>query len=270
MGLRDPSKWSELADSIQQSRLDLYNSYAFVDSVSQLETIWPNYLDTKPDITKIYYFNEEGIDDKTMGGHGLRLDVAKAIIDSAHTAGLKVYAHVESPDDFEKMLYAGVDGFGHMPGYGWDGDPSTLDNYFLPDSLLQEAAKRGIVINPTASLAEISLDGAKLENAARFQYDLISRYRGMQGDIIIGSDIFGSTAWSSYNYYANQFPMSYNSLLSLMSTETSRHIFPDAAIGQVSNGYKADFLVFDQKPITEQGIKKPERVFVEGLLIFEN
>ena len=270
MGLRDASKWSQLADSIRQSRLDLYNSYAFVDSASQLDSIWQRYLNTDPDLTKIYYFNEERIDDKVMGAHGLRLNVAKAIIDSAHVAGLRVYVHSEDRDDFETMVHAGVDAFAHMPGYGWDGDPSTFEKYFLPDSLLHEAAKRGIVINPTAVLASFSLEGAELDEVANFQYDLIRRYREMHGNLIIGSDIFGSTASQAFEYYAKQFPMSHDSLLSLISTETSMQIFPDSAIGQIRDGYKADFLVFDQKPIGEKSIIKPERIFVGGKLVFEN
>ena len=270
MGLRDASKWSELADSIRQSRLDLYNSYAFVNEVSQLDSIWPRYLDTNPDITKIYYFNEEGISDKIMGAHGLRLDVAKAIIDSAHTAGLKVYAHIEDRHDFAKMVEAGVDGFAHMPGYGWNGDASTFEKYFLPDSLLHEAAKRGIVINPTAALASFRLEGAQLDTAAGFQYDLIRRYRKMHGNLIIGSDVFNSTASKTYEYYAKQFPMSDEALLSLISTETSMQIFPNSALGQIKEGFKADFLVFDEMPVKNEKIVKPKKVYIEGRVIHKN
>lgn len=84
MGLNDPSTWQAQADSIAQSRVDLYNAYAFVDSVAQLESIWSRFLETDPDVVKIYYFNKEGIEKQRMGRHGLRREVAEAIIDSAH------------------------------------------------------------------------------------------------------------------------------------------------------------------------------------------
>jgi hypothetical protein len=270
MGLRDASKWSEFADSIRQSRIDLYNSYAFVDEVSQLDSIWPQYLNTSPDLTKIYYFNEEGIDDSIMGAHGLKLEVAKAIIDSAHAYDLQVYCHIETREDFAKMVKAGVDGFAHMPGYGWDGNPKTRERFYLPDSLLQEAAKRGIVINPTAVLASFSFEGTELDAVADFQYDLIRRYREMNGRIILGSDIFNSTASNTYTYHNEQFPLEKEVLLSMMSTETSMTIFPELAIGQIKEGYKADFLVFAKKPIFNEGILKPASVYVEGKLVFEN
>ncbi|WP_246062609.1 Fic family protein [Mesohalobacter halotolerans] len=69
-------------------------------------------MKTDPDFVKIYYFNEKGIEEKNPGAHGLKYEVAKAIIDSAHAYDLKVHAHIGNVQELE-----GNDaGFRKLPG----------------------------------------------------------------------------------------------------------------------------------------------------------
>jgi imidazolonepropionase-like amidohydrolase len=240
--------------------------------VSQLQTIWPKFLETNPDHVKIYYFNEEGIDDQVPGNHGLRLPVAKAIIDSAYASGLRVFAHVETRKDFETMVDAGVDGFAHMPGYFWSGDTKTYDTYYLPDALLQKAADNNVVIIPTAALNGFRNrnDEAAFNVAVTFQNDLISRYRAMGGTIAAGTDVFAQTAGILYSYYAEHIDLPAGEKLDLLTTETTRVILPDIQTGRISDGYKADFLVFSKKPFESGSWEKPEYVYFEGRLVAEN
>lgn len=267
MGLRDMSTWERKKDEIRQSRRDLYNSYAFVDSVEQLNSIWPAFLDTQPDFVKVYYFNEAGIPEQGLGEYGLRLEVAQAIIDSAHAAGLDVYAHIVSRKEFERMLEAGTDGLAHMPGISWHGDSTRYPDYYLPDSILIEAAKRGVILNPTAALAKFQMDSAALDTCTQYQFDLISRYRKLGGKVIVGSDMFSRTGSEAYNYYAKHFPLNEGELLRLLTTETAQVAFPLRAVGALRHGFRADFLVFGQPPLLKpQTVAKPEKVFVAGQL----
>jgi imidazolonepropionase-like amidohydrolase len=272
MGLDDPSTWQAQADSIAQSRVDLYNAYAFVDSVAQLESIWPRFLETDPDVVKIYYFNEEGIEAQRMGGHGLRREVAEAIIDSAHAHGLDAYAHVETRRDVERMLDADVDGLAHMPGYSWDGDSTTVDKYFLPDGVLQQAARQDVVIIPTATLNAYSNQGdsTAIEAAAAFQIDLIRRYRQMGGPIAAGSDVFASTGAVMYTYYAEHIDLPPGEKLDLLTTETTEAILPDVQTGRIAEGYAASFLVFRDRPFVSDRWRKPAHVYLNGENVAEN
>ncbi len=266
MGLNNPSAWEEQADSIAQSRLDLYNSYAFVDSVAQLASIWPRFLETNPDVVKIYYFNEAAIDEQIMGNHGLRREVAEAIIDSAHAQGLDVYAHLETRRDVERMLDAGVDGLAHMPGYSWDGDRATVDAYYLPDEVLRQAADQDVVIIPTATLNAYSNrgDSTAIQAAAGFQTDLIRRYREMGGVIAAGSDVFASTGEVMYAYYAEHIDLPPGEKLDLLTTETTEAILPDAQTGRIAEGYAANFLVFREQPFVSGQWHKPAYVYLNG------
>jgi hypothetical protein len=266
MGLTNPSEWEAQIDSIAQSRIDLYNSYAFVDSVAQLASIWPRFLATNPNLVKIYYFNEAEIDEQIPGNHGLRLEVAHAIIDSARASGLDVYAHVNSRRGVERMLDAGVNGLGHMPGHSWDGDSTTFDNYYLPNSVLQQAADQDVVIIPTATINAYSNrgDSTAIQAAADFQTDLIRRYRQMGGVIAAGSDIFASTGEVMYTYYAEHIDLPPGEKLDLLTTETTEAVLPDVQTGRMAEGYAASFLVFREEPFASTQWHKPAFVYLNG------
>jgi len=272
MGLNDPSTWQAQADSIAQSRIDLYNSYAFVDSVAQLASIWPRFLETDPNVVKIYYFNEDEIKEQVMGNHGLRHEVAEAIIDSAHAHGLNVYAHVETRRDVERMLDADVDGFAHMPGYGWDGDSTTVATYYLPDAVLERAARQNVTIIPTATLNAYSNQGdtTAFQAAADLQTDLIRRYRQLGGSIAAGSDVFASTGTVMYSYYAEHIDLPPDEKLDLLTTETTKAILPDVSTGRIAEGYAASFLVFRDRPFASDRWRKPSHVYLRGEKVAEN
>lgn len=272
MGLNNMSTWSNMADSISQSRLDLYNSYAFVDSVEQLETIWPEFLQTNPDVVKIYYFNEGAIEDREPGSYGLRLEVAEAIIDSAKTAGLRVFVHIETRDEFEAMVDAGVDAIAHMPGYGWGGDAKTYDDVYLPDVLLRRAADSKVVIIPTAVLNQFihQNDQAGLNATITLQNDLIRRYRSMGGIIAPGSDVFSQTGEILYKYYAEHIKMPAGEMLDMFTAEATAIILPGENTGRIADGYRADFLIFDEKPFESGSWEKPVFVYLGGQLVADN
>lgn len=272
MGLSDLSTWDDMADSISNSRLDLYNSYAFVDSVEKLETIWPEFLQTNPDAVKIYYFNESAIENRVPGTYGLRLEVAEAIIDSAKAAGLPVFVHVETRDEFEAMLNAGVDAIAHMPGYGWGGNAKTYDDVYLPDSILRKAAENNVLIIPTAALNLFihQNDQVAFNAAVTFQTDLIRRYRSMGGVIAPGSDAFAQTAQFLYEYYAEHINIPAEDKLDMFTTESTRAILPDSQAGRLADGYKASFLVFNDRPFETKSWIRPERVFVDGKMAADN
>jgi imidazolonepropionase-like amidohydrolase len=70
-------------------------------------------------------------------------DVSHAIIDEAHTHGLKVNAHVFYLSDVQDLVAAGIDGFAHL-----------ARDKELDDATVQEIVRRGIVVMPTLATAE--------------------------------------------------------------------------------------------------------------------
>jgi hypothetical protein len=80
-----------------------------VDSVSDVEKVWPQYLATKPDFVKLVFVFSEFYGTGKGKSLGLRPDVAKEIVRKARMAGLRSGAHIESATDFHNAIAAGVE-----------------------------------------------------------------------------------------------------------------------------------------------------------------
>ena len=269
LGLYSPKEWKENTKKLMSSRKDLYNSYAFVDSIPQLKEIWPKFLATNPDLVKIYYFNEKDIETRNMGNYGLKYEVAKAMIDSAHQSGLKVHAHIGTAQEFEKMLDASVDGFAHTPGFSWKGDSTNLSEYYLTDKMLKKAAKREVILNPTALInyAKNSNDSILLKKVAALQTNMIKRYRAFSGTIVPGADWFNQTSKPMLDYYAKYIDLPPNDLVSIFTEEATEAILTEVKTGKLKDGYEASFLIFDKKPFENNNWEKPEQVYLKGELL---
>jgi len=91
----------------------------------------------KVDFIKIW------VDDRNGRAPRMTPDVSHAIIDEAHTHGLKVNAHVFYLSDVQDLVAAGIDGFAHL-----------ARDKELDDATVQEIVRRGIVVMPTLATAE--------------------------------------------------------------------------------------------------------------------
>jgi imidazolonepropionase-like amidohydrolase len=83
-------------------------------------------------------------------GAQFELDVLRRIVEAAHAAGLKIYAHSHSLVGIRDAVQAGVDGIEHFTGLAPDGPT-------IPDDLLEEIARKDIAVDPT-----LSFDPARL------------------------------------------------------------------------------------------------------------
>src|SRR5262249_26103084 len=63
---------------------------------------------SRPDMIKIW------VDDRGGTVEKLQPEVYRAIIDEAHSHGIRVMAHIATLEDAKELLRAGVDGFGHV------------------------------------------------------------------------------------------------------------------------------------------------------------
>jgi hypothetical protein len=93
-------------------------SFYSVDSVADVQKVWPQYLLTKPDFVKLVFVFSELYEtaNTNQKSLGLRLDTAREIVRRAKIAGLRSGAHIESAHDFHDAVEAG----------GRPGDASTL------------------------------------------------------------------------------------------------------------------------------------------------
>ncbi len=241
-----PTQRSDFIKS--RPRTQLGDSYWLAETPDQLEKVWPRYLASDPDLTKIFLVNtaqrSENIDG-LAGSIGLSPEIAEAVIKKAHASGLKVYAHVDTKTDVEICLKAGVDGLAHMPGYGMGS--STNPDYLLAG--LRTKKRQKLVVQPTTSLAADYSQGEELARVKEVQRGNLATLRGKGATFVIGSDLFFATQKAEALDWL-QLGFTPQDVFRSLVTTTPQSIFPSRAIGEIREGYEANFVVLAVNPVT--------------------
>ena len=259
--------WSAIfsqRDRIKQSRIVENDAYWFLDSEKDVEEKWDSILATKPDLIKIYLINTDRHDElvkaEQMGKFGLSEDVARSVVAKAHASGLKVFAHVENAYDYRVGLRIGVDGFGHLPGYSWDGKASA-DDYRLTDQDIAKTRERNLVIIPTANFAKVyatiydqrgnsSLDSVRYNEVNHFLKNELNRLHKAGVILALGADQNGQTSMVEANYLLNELEVFDRlAVLKILAENTPATIYPDRKLGRLKEGYEASFLALKGNPL---------------------
>ena len=256
----------QLSDRLKGMRTQEGDAYWIVDTPEQLDQVWPRFLASDPDLLKIFLVdsaNREKNKEGLMGSIGLDPLMVPLIVQRAHAAGLRVYAHIDTALDFQIALKAGVDGLAHMPGYGFnEGSPETVR---VTPQLAKLAS--GHYIQLTAGLTA----GYANKNLARtqaLQTENVRELRKAGAIPVVGSDTYGSTtrneitAWSQLGQTPFQ-------ILTALSKDTPQSIFPWRSIGEIREGFEADLVVLNKDPLMNIGsILEANRVIKRGETIF--
>ncbi len=262
-------------DEVMKSRNGLGDVYWFIDSAAEVEKYFPAILASKPDLIKIALLDAANHDKagRKAVDKGLSPKVAGLVVDRAHKAGLRVFAHVETAEDFRLGLRIGVDGFAHAPNYGWDGREKPAD---LTDEDLKAAAKRKVVIIPTAARAKYSftdygpngeetIDETRRQKIISRHRDLFSRMLRYKVNIALGFDSYGSTVLPEILYLSENKVLDNADLLKIATMSTPRSIFPTRKIGGFEEGYESSFLVLSADPLKDiSAIKKIRSRYQRG------
>jgi imidazolonepropionase-like amidohydrolase len=235
--------------------------YFRLDSLSQLPALVHTLrADTVP-LLKVMvldadHFDSLARDSSTIGHRGIPPDALRALVDSAHAMGRRVWVHIETARDFERALDAGVDGFAHVPGYGvaWQSD-SLLQQYVLSDAVVARAGKRHVPVVATLGLSwdTVQTDSAARRRTRSVTVDNVLRLRRAGARIITGSDTYSSAEAIRNDVAAlrdalNASPLE---LLRLRAVETPRVILPDRAIGELRPGFEASLLALACDPLID-------------------
>ncbi|TGE14095.1 amidohydrolase family protein [Hymenobacter elongatus] len=248
MGLYDPSQWATQQNRIARSRLRENDAYWFLDSLPAVAAKWPHIMAGRPDVLKIYLLHAREYDTRPRSGkpgeQGLRPAVAAEIVRRAHAKGLRVYAHIETADDFRLGVQMGVDGFAHAPTYGGN-LADTLVSGALTAADLRAAGRRGIVVTPTVWVGSTYFapaDSARLRAFRAFQGRQLRAMVRHGVRPLVGADWWGETpvgealAWEELGVFDHAM------LLRLWSETTAQAIFPGRRIGRLVPGYEASLL----------------------------
>lgn len=248
--------WRDHATAIRASRLRLGDAYWFIDSLPDLDRVWPRVLATRPDLLKVFLLDATETppvmpDTGLPSGRGLRPSMLAAVMERARAQGLRVSAHIETAADLRLAVEQGVTIFAHLPGYAL-ADALDLAPYEIDEATAKLAGRSGVTVIPTLQWAS-NPGGETTPAGIRRRLDLqarnIDRLRRHGVTVAVGSDQFGSTAAPEFDAFRKLGLWSNAELLSLWGEQTSRSIFPGRKIGRLAAGYEASFLVLPSDPV---------------------
>lgn len=267
MGLFTREDILENRQAISKSRRMEKKSYWFFDTLSDVETKWPEYIQTNPDVVKIFLLNSERYDelkhDDKMGNKGLHPVIANEIVKRAHAVGKKVYAHIESIHDFRLALQIGVDGLAHIPNYSFECRTDTCQLQ-LQDL---KRNKKSIAITPTLAASTHFVDSTEINALEVEQRRILQMLHVSNNKLLVGSDIYGQTALTEIQYWHKLKVLSNATLLKLWC-ETGKGIFPNRKIGSLNSGDEGSLLVLANNPILDfQAVTKISLRIKQGEII---
>ena len=282
MGFFDYTKWEANMEKIKLSRIGENQVYWFLDSKADVDAKWEKFAAQKPDIVKILLLDADNYEKKRTSGKagdkGLSPEVAEYVVQKAHQAGLRVYAHVETTNDFRLGLKIGVDGFAHSPNYGWNGEIEDKPQDDLTIADLKLAAKQKVFITPTANIGRIETtiyaDGKEDLQTERFNR-VVERQKRLFNlmykngvKIIFGSDYYGKTLGVELWYLHENKIFDNRTLLKIAAEDTPQAIFPNRKIGRLKSGYEASFITLADNPLKNfDTVKKVRLRFKQGFFI---
>lgn len=225
--------------------------YVVIDSEADLQRQWPAIMSLRPDIIKIILISSEEFerrrdDPAFFGVKGLDPTLVPSIVERAHDAGLRVFAHIDTAHDFHVAVDAGVDVIAHMGGFNV---PTHLD-----PADVARAAELGVPVITTAALLErrrerMSADAYSSLQSAQLQNLRLMRDAGVR--LVVGSDEPRATSSFETDYLRTLNLFDNAELLRMWSTNCSITLFPERRLGALRPGYEASFLVLGADPLTE-------------------
>jgi imidazolonepropionase-like amidohydrolase len=260
-----------------RSRAREGEAYLTLDSLAQLPAVVRRLRrDTVP-LLKVMLLDTEhrrtmASDSLAAGSYGLDASVLRALVDSGHAMGRRVWAHVETAYDVQLAMDAGIDGLAHVPGYGVASAPdSTVSRYLLPDALARRVGRSRIPVVTTIGLAT----GASSDSASRRRIDAvfvenIRRLAKHGAQLLTGSDTYADADIIRRDAELLNDVLGGNgaALLRLRAVTTARAIFPQRRIGQLAPGFEASFLALTCNPLERRAchVEIGERV-KQGVLL---
>ena len=224
------------------------------------------------------------VDDRNGTVEKLSPRLYRAIIDEAHTHGLRVAAHIFYLEDAKDLLRAGIDGFAHGVRDQEIGDEFLAllgerpDVFLIPnlpdrgttaedlpwfsETLPPEQVQR---IRDTA--ANRSADAAQ---RAREFFDLqarnLTKLLAAGVRIGFGTDSGTSVGWPTHQELADMVAAGMTPAQAITAaTHTSADILGIGSLGDVAAGKSADFIVLDANPLDDiTNTRRISSVYLRG------
>lgn len=248
--------------------------YDPIDTIADLERLWPQILARRPRLIKFIMINGDRREQdrgnaRLFGYLGLDPALAAPLVERAHRAGIRVVAHADSASDFATAVAAGVDILAHLPGYRIAEGMSVAD-YRISDEVIAEAVRRNIVVITTAGISagHVQRNPRNAELLRAMQIENLTRLRAAGVTLAIGSDNVMGTVIDEIIYLDGLGVIPRAELLRRATADTARAMFPDRAIGSFREGADASLVAYDTDPLqTIETLRRPRILIKNGSLL---
>ena len=223
--------------------------YVVIDNEADLERQWPAILALRPDIIKIILISSEEFaqrrdDTAFFGAKGLDPALVPRIVERAHAAGLRVFAHIDTAHDFHVAVESGVDVIAHLGGFN---RPARID-----PTDARRAAERDVPVITTTAVVERRRERAGADGYAALLDAQMGNLRVLRDagvPLAVGSDEPRSTSNFEIAHLRSLNVFSNAELLRMWSTDCAATLFPNRPLGRLQPGYEASFLVLGGDPL---------------------
>ena len=243
-----------------------------VDSLEDLDDIWPRLVQGRPDFVKTFLlyaeeYAERRDDPKYQGVRGLDPELLPVIVERARKSGLRVAAHVETASDFRFAIRSGVQEIMHLPGYRIP-ESRRFDEFRLSEQDAREAAAAGALVATTTVLANQSLrDLDRWRKVREMQAHNLSVLHRNGVPLAVGSDRYDLTSLDEIMNLRALEIFDETTLLNLWCG-TGALIFPKRKLGRLEEGYEASFLALDENPLVDfTAVRRISFRFKEGHVV---
>ena len=217
------------------------------------------------------------MDDRSGQYDKLTPELYGAVIDEAHTRGMRVTAHIFSLEDAKGLLRAGIDAFAHgirdqdvddevvalfkerpnvvlvpnLPGRGVAEDLSWVGDTIAPGELTELQAR--FIDRPEAQ-ESFSIQARNLERLNR---------EGVT--IALGTD--GNSSWGPHLELADMVATGMTSHeVIVAATSNSAEFLGLSQLGTIATGKDADFVILNANPLDDiRNTRRIESVYIRGI-----
>ena len=250
------------------------DSYYIINNAKEFEKKWSMIKKENPDFIKTYLLYSEEYEKRKdsknqFEGKGLNPKLLPKIVKKAHADGLRVTTHIETAYDFKMAVAAGVDEINHLPAYYASKWRKSFAPYKLNKEDAKLAAKKGVFVVPTYSLAEMfEKDSETIKKTQEVQKANLKILQKAGVKITIGCDDYMKTSKKEALYLKRLGVFSNLELLKMWTENTPQTIFPKRKITKLKKGYEASFIALEKNPLENfEAVKDIKYRFKQGVPI---
>ena len=217
------------------------------------------------------------VDDRSGQYEKLTPELYGAVIDEAHTRGMRVTAHIFSLEDAKGLLRAGIDAFAHgirdqdvddevvalfkerpnvvlvpnLPGRGVAEDLSWVGDTIAPGEL--------------ADLQARFIDRPEAQESFSIQARNLERLNREGVTIALGTD--GNSSWGPHLELADMVATGMTSHeVIVAATSNSAEFLGLSQLGTIATGKDADFVILNANPLDDiRNTRRIESVYIRGI-----